>query len=628
MKTQLLSRFTSSTEINRLRLAFLPDGSPVVAYHDGSLYAGGPLAVQRWDGAAWLATPTGLLGVGKVRALAIHPGDGQPWLVHQFRQLDQFFIRVVRWDGNQWAVVGNDIETNDQINPGQTAFNHPGPRQLAFNPITQQPILLADDIAANGRKLRAYALNGGAWTALGSPLSLNHTRAGQLAFAANGTLYVAYCEGYDNTTDLDFVGNPRSYGSGGFSDRVTIKQWDGAQWITQGVGPPNAVYLALAVDPTDHRPWIAFRNRDQSSQLTVRRWSSGTRWEVVGQAAIATAEHEMTLAFSVSGKPMLMNRGGLSGIQIWGYTPGESNGTWALDYEIEAAMQTNTVAAAFAPGEDILACAVLLNQYGNPAGGTVARRVPSVTAELSNQQTGDGITLSATLGAALAPDDGLWWTTYDPETQVWSIGLTGILLSQLRLSLHERDDPTDTPIGTPTVTVLDATPGMETLALAAADLPITVDGRLELRARQSVPGREGPFSALPLHNPLSFAAFSASRDPVESSLVQLAWTFAHEAHGFEARDDQDNPIGQFEGSDRTGPLVRNRWQPETLRLVALDADGAALCFSAPVTIAVAPPAIAAPRIVNAYRDAEGTTFLSIELPNGLTDMPDPPGGEA
>ncbi|KAB2924497.1 MAG: hypothetical protein F9K25_17610 [Candidatus Contendobacter sp.] len=627
MKTQLLGRFTSSNEINRLRLAFLPDGSPVVAYHDGSVYAGGPLAIQRWDG-QWLATPTGLLGVGKVRALAIHPTDGQPWLVHQFRQLDQFVIRVVRWDGAQWIQAGQDLETNDQINSGQTAFNHPGPHQLTFHPLTQQPVLLADDTAANDRKLRAYALNGATWTALGSPLSINHTRSGQLAFAADGTLYVAYSDGYANTADLDFIGNPRSYGTGGFSDRVTIKRWDGANWITVGVGPPGAVYLALAVDPTDHRPWIAFRNRDQSSQLTVRRWSSGTRWEVVGQAAIATAEHEMTLAFSVSGKPMLMNRGGLSGIQIWGYTPGESNGTWALDYEIEAAMQTNTVAAAFAPGEDILACAVLLNQYGNPAGGTVARRVPSVTAELSNQQTGDGITLSATLGAALAPDDGLWWTTYDPETQVWSIGLTGILLSQLRLSLHERDDPTDTPIGTPTVTVLDATPGMETLALAAADLPITVDGRLELRARQSVPGREGPFSALPLHNPLSFAAFSASRDPVESSLVQLAWTFAHEAHGFEARDDQDNPIGQFEGSDRTGPLVRNRWQPETLRLVALDADGAALCFSAPVTIAVAPPAIAAPRIVNAYRDAEGTTFLSIELPNGLTDMPDPPGGEA
>ncbi len=626
MKTQLLGRFTSSTEINRLRLAFLPDGSPVVAYHDGDVYAGGPLAVQRWDGAAWLDYPTGLLGVGKVRALAIHPGDGKPWLVYQFRQLDQFFIRVVRWDGAQWLPVGQDLETNDQGNPGETAFNHPGPCQLAFNPITQQPVLLADDIAANDRKLRAYALNGGAWTALGSPLSINHTRAGQLAFAADGTLYVAYCEGYGNTTDLDFVGNPRSYGTGGFSDRVTIKQWDGAAWITQGVGPPGAVYLALAVDPTDHRPWIAFRNRDQGSQLTVRRWTRGTQWEYVGQAVIASAEHEMTLEFSASGQAALMNMAGLSGVQIWGYTPGDPNGTWTQLYEIEAAIQTNTVAAAFAPGEDSISCAVLLSDYGNPKGGTVARRAPSVTAELSNQQTGGGITLRAAIGAALAPDDGLWWTTYNPETQVWSIGLTGILLSQLRLSLHERDDPTDTPIGSPVITVLDATPGMETLALAAADLPITVDGRLELRARQSVPGREGPFSVLPLHNPLSFAAFSASRDPVESSLVQLAWTFAHEASGFKARDDQDNSIGQFNSNERTGALVRNRWRTETLRLVALDANSAALCFSAPVTIAADPPAIAAPRIVNTYRDAIGAASMSIELPNGLTDMPEPTGG--
>ncbi len=127
MKTQLLARFTSSTEINRLRLAFLPDGAPVVAYHDGDTYAGGPIAVQRWQNNAWTDRP--ILGaIGKVRALAIHPTDGQPWLVHQFRQLDQFFIRVVRWDGAQWLPVGQDLETNDQINPGHTAFNHPGPR--------------------------------------------------------------------------------------------------------------------------------------------------------------------------------------------------------------------------------------------------------------------------------------------------------------------------------------------------------------------------------------------------------------------------------------------------------------------------------------------------------------------
>ncbi|MDS4028610.1 MAG: hypothetical protein RKO66_00830 [Candidatus Contendobacter sp.] len=623
MKTQLLGRFSLSTEINRLRLAFLSDGTPVVAYHDGDAYAGGPIEVQRWQNNAWSDLP--ILGaVGKVRALAVH--QGTIWLAYQTRTLDQHFIHVARLEGDVWEPVGSAIETHDRNNPGETEFNHPGPHQLAFDPLTGVPVLLADDTTANDRRLRAYRLNGAAWEPLGHPLSLNHTRAGQLAFAPDGTLYVAYCEGYANTVDLDFVGNPRSYANGGIADRVTIQQWTGTDWLTKGVGPPNAVYLALAVDPTEQRPWIAYRNRDQGSQLTVRRWTSGTLWEVVGQAAIATAELDLALEFSASGKPMLMNCGGLSGVQIWGYTPGESAGTWALDYEIEAALQTNTVAAAFAPGEDILACAVVLNPYGNPSGGTVARRVPAVTAELSNQGSGGGITLSAAIGAALAPDNGLWWTTDNPETQVWSIGLVGILLSQLRLSLHERDDPTDTPIGTPTLTVLDATPGLETLALAAADLPITASGWLELRARQSMHGREGPFSVLKLHNPMSFGAFTATRDATESSLVHLAWTFPHVADQFALLDGNGDTVGGFAGADRTGEAYLNRWTSEARRLAALDTDGAPLCLSASITLAAAPPTIEAPVVVTAYHGADGNVSIGIELPNDLADMPEPVGG--
>lgn len=623
MKTQLLGRFSLSTEINRLRLAFLSDGTPVVAYHDGDTYAGGPIEVQRWQNNAWSDLP--ILGaVGKVRALAVH--QGTIWLAYQTRTLDQHFIHVARLEGDVWEPVGSAIETSDRNNPGETEFNVPGPHQLAFDPLTGVPVLLADDPTANDRRLRAYRLNGAAWEPLGHPLSLNHTRAGQLAFAPDGTLYVAYCEGYANTTDTDFIGNARSHGTGGFSDRVTIQQWTGTDWLTKGVGPPNAVYLALAVDPTEQRPWIAYRNRDQGSQLTVRRWTSGTLWEVVGQAAIASAEHDMALEFSASGQAALANMGGLSGIQIWNYTPGESAGTWALEYEIEAAVQTNTVAAAFAPGEDILSGAILLNQYGNPSGGTVARRVPAVTAALSNQASGDGITLRAVVGAALAPDQGLWWMLYNPETQTWNIGLNGILLSQLRLSLHERDDPTDTPIGTPTLTVLDATPGLETLALAAADLPITASGWLELRARQSMHGREGPFSVLKLHNPMSFGAFTATRDATESSLVHLAWTFNHVAGGFTALDGQGNTVGLFGGGDRAGEITVNRWLTAERRLAATDENGNPLCLSSFVSIAADPPIIAAPVVVTAYHGADGNVSIGIELPNDLADMPEPVGG--
>mgnify|MGYP000890691945 CR=1 FL=1 len=625
MKTQLLGRFTSSTEINRLRLAFTPDGAPVVAYNDGDTYAGGPIEVQRWQNNAWTDLP--ILGaIGKVRALAVD--QGTIWLAYQTRTLDQHFIHVARLEGDVWEPVGSAIETHDRNHPGETEFNHPGPRQLAFNPLTGVPVLLADDTVGNDKKLRAYALNGAAWELLGDPLSINHTRAGQLAFAPDGTLYVAYSEGYGNTTDLDFVGNARGYGTGGFSDRVTIKQWTGAAWITKGVGPPGAVYLALAVDPTDGRPWIAYRNRDQGSMLTVRRWTSGTLWEYVGQAAIASAEHPMTLDFSASGQAALTNMGGLAGIHVWTYAPGAGAGTWTQDHEIETAIQTNTEAAAFAPGEDKISLAVLLNQYGNPAGGTVTRRVPPVTAELSNQASGGGITLSAAIGAALAPDNGLWWTTYNPETQVWEIGLNGILLSQIRLSLHERNDPADTPIGAPVYTVIDDTPGVEALALSAADLPITASGLLELRARQSVHGREGPFSALPLHNPMSFGGFTATRDAEEPSLVHLAWTFAHVADTFTLLDSQGNDLSEFAGNVRAGELDINRWLSQTLRIAARNADGDPLCFSAEVVITADPPAIAAPVVVTAYHGADGNAFVDILLPTNLDDMPQTGGGEA
>ncbi|MDG4550745.1 MAG: hypothetical protein P9F19_15930 [Candidatus Contendobacter sp.] len=630
MKTSLLGRFTSSPNINRLRLAFQPDGSPIVAYHDGDTYAGGPLVVQRWDGAAWINYPT-IAASALVRALAIHPNDGQPWMVYQIRSGNQFFINVTRWDGALWVAVGNGIETQDRINPGETEFNMPGRRTLAFNPLTQQPVLLADDTVANDRRLRAYALNGAEWTALGAPLSINHNRESQLAFAADGTLYVAYCEGYGNTTDLDFVGIARSYANGGIADRVTIKQWNGAAWITQGVGPPGAVYLALAVDPITGTPWIAYRNRDQSSMLTVRRWTSGTLWEYVGQAAIASAEHPMALEFSASGRAALMNMGGYSGAQIWTFTPGAGAGTWTQSYEIETAIQNNNPdAAAFAPGDEELSCAVLLNQYGNPAGGSVARRVPPATIELSNSAIPTRATLRAASGAALAPDEGLWWTTYNPETQVWSIGLSGILLAQLRLSLHERADPTDTPIGSPVVTVIDATPGAETLALDAVDLPVTASGLLELRARQSVHGREGPYSVLHLHNQVSFTAFNAARDSAESSLIQLAWTFSGAASGFTTIDEEDHPSGSFDAPAAAGALYLSRWIGKTLRMVALDENGNARAMSAPVTIAAQPPTIDAPTLTSAWHDAEGNVYVGIALPDGLSDMPETPvgGGEA
>lgn len=618
MKTQFLGRFTASININRLRLAFQPDGTPVVAYHDGSMYNGGPLAVQYWTGAAWAAYPlTGLPETGKVRALAVHPDAGQPWLAYQVRLLNQFFIRVARWDGAAWLPVGQDLETNDQLGGGQTAFNIPGPVTLAFHPLTHQPTLLADDTPANGRKLRAWTLTDTTWTTLGAPLSPADTRVGQLAFAAEGTLYVAYCDRYANATDLDFDGVARGYGNGGISDRVTIKRWDGAAWHTFGVGPPNAVFLALAVDPTDQHPWIVYRNTDLGyAQLTVRRWD-GAAWPLVGQTLSYTAYDldDLALRFSATGTAALV-------VNQRVLTYQRETAQWTESYTFENAW-ANYTAAAFAPGADELSCALLLGPYGNPQGGTVARRVPPVTAELSNRTSGGGLTLHAGLGEALPPDQGLFGWQYDPELQVWTLSLQGIAATQLRWSLHERDDPTDTPIGAPVYTVLDATPGLEILTLAAADLPTTATGLLALHVRQALAGHEGPYSTVPLHNPAQFSAVSAARDPDDPAIVHLTWTLSPPgiATQISALGQEDDTLNTFGGDSNRGDVWIHRWITDVVRLAAEDNNGAALVYANPITIVAYPPVLAAPTLTLARRNAEGEVILEGQWPDNADEMP-------
>ena len=125
------------------------------------------------------------------------------------------------------------------------------------------------------------------WRVVGSVgFSAGTANATLLAFAPDGTPYVAYVDVYNSykTTVMKYSGNTWSVvGSAGFS-------------------AGNACFTSLAFAP-DGTPYVAYQDLGNSSKATVMKYSAGA-WSVVGSAGFSAGTAEYTsLAFAPDGTP-------------------------------------------------------------------------------------------------------------------------------------------------------------------------------------------------------------------------------------------------------------------------------------------------------------------------------------
>ncbi len=306
MKAQNFGGIVHDADVVNVRLASGLSGL-YVAGNRGLAYDAA--VVRRYEATteSWQAvTDAGLPAALRLRGVAIHPNTGQPWISVAIRESveqyhETYSHRVYRLEGLQWVQVGEPILTDGSV-AGGADWKEPGNRVLAFHPVTYVPYVLVDAPEPNKGRLFAHQFDGTSWQAL-PQISIGHTLDSTLSFFGAGDLAVAYCERYANDTDTDFDGAAPGYGA---SDRATVKRWDGANWQLVGVSPKDADWLAMAVNPVNGLPWLAYRDSQAGYKITVRRYT-GSAWEVVGTAGLGSEyqAESVRLVMSPTGQPYL-----------------------------------------------------------------------------------------------------------------------------------------------------------------------------------------------------------------------------------------------------------------------------------------------------------------------------------
>jgi hypothetical protein len=145
--------------------------------------------------------------------------------------------------------------------------------------------------AANGNKATVKKLLGGDyWDTVGT----NGFTAGPVAYPSiainsSGTPYVAY---------LEVAG---SVFNGG---KITVKKFDGTDWVTVGTTgfSGTTLNLSFTIDGNDI-PYVAYSDKDNGEEVTVKRFN-GSAWEDVGIPGFSgpTANH-VSIVINASGTP-------------------------------------------------------------------------------------------------------------------------------------------------------------------------------------------------------------------------------------------------------------------------------------------------------------------------------------
>jgi len=179
----------SPGSIDFLSLQFAPDGTPYVAFDNGANPLGA--TVMKFDGTAWVGVGSAGFSPGDAIALsfAIAP-DGTPY-VGFMDDANGDKATVMKFDGAAWVNVGGADFTAAGVYDTSIAIAPDGTPWLAFgNKADGQPV---------NELMNVMKFNGSAWVSAGNAdFSPGGATFRDLAFAPDGTPYLAFRDGFNN----------------------------------------------------------------------------------------------------------------------------------------------------------------------------------------------------------------------------------------------------------------------------------------------------------------------------------------------------------------------------------------------------------------------------------------------
>lgn len=275
----------SAGHVEDVSLAFGTDGKPIVAFKD--VVNGSRATVMRLnaEGTAWdLVGPAGFSAgqVGSV-ALAIGPGN-QPYVAFRNSAVS-YKATVMRLNsaGTEWETMGASLLTMgvaDQIS-------------IAVSPDGVPIVAYQDSYYTNSGIVERWDAAGNTWQHVAQLSSQPFLfRSTSLAFAPDGTLYIAYRDRiFDHKATVVRVNPPYSsyrwerVGPTGFSDA-------------------EVEHISMATGP-DGTPYVAYGDKGNLSTATVMSLNStGSDWEPVGASEYSVGlTRDISLAFAPNAVP-------------------------------------------------------------------------------------------------------------------------------------------------------------------------------------------------------------------------------------------------------------------------------------------------------------------------------------
>lgn len=259
--------------------------------------AGNALGTLNWDLRVPSWQTVGLEGISESTlytqelAFAMAP-DGTPYVAYTDKAHDDK-TTVKRFNGNDWVTVGSPGFSDDR------AFSV----ALAIAPNGAPHILFADQGRGDASSATVMRFNDTSWEVVGERgISTGRNEENSLAFAPDGTLYVAYKDG-----DISYVQ--------GNDGKLTVKRYNSTNDTWQGVGfagfsAGSARYPSLAFAP-DGTPHVAYRDGGVTSsdgndgRSTVMRYDNdNNNWQPVGTLGFSVgAASYVSLVFAPDGAP-------------------------------------------------------------------------------------------------------------------------------------------------------------------------------------------------------------------------------------------------------------------------------------------------------------------------------------
>lgn len=248
-------------------LAIGPDGTPYIAWQDGSV-GNFEIYLRQWNGSGWEEVSSNSASGGGITnnsGDSMYPSaaigsDGSLYLAWQDDSSGNYEIYVRRWAGSQWKEIGTGSASGGGISKSGGSSENPS-----------------------------------------------------MAIAPDGEIYVAW---HDNSS-----GNYEIY----------VLRWNGSEWEEMGVGSASGGGIsdnsANSWDPVlamqDSTPYIAWHDHSSgNAEIYVLRWN-GTQWEEVGSHSASNGGISNTTKDSKHPCPVIAPDGTLY-ITWYDWTAGEA----------------------------------------------------------------------------------------------------------------------------------------------------------------------------------------------------------------------------------------------------------------------------------------------------------------